>query len=63
MQKTLKSHGTWIGKWTFVLAATGSAVGWAIYGDFHIKQAQKGACIRSNIFIVHCFNWTADNVE
>ena len=27
MQKILKSQGAWIGKWTFILAATGSAVG------------------------------------
>ena len=27
IQKQLKSHGAWIGKWTFILAATGSAVG------------------------------------
>ena len=43
MQKTLKKHGTWIGKWTFVLAATGSAVGLGnIWGfPYHIKLELK----------------------
>ena len=40
MEKKLKSHGAWIGKWTFILAATGSAVGLGTYGDFHIKLEQ-----------------------
>jgi len=31
IQKQLKSHGAWIGKWTFILAATGSAVGLGKY--------------------------------
>jgi len=35
----LKSHGKWSGKWTFILAATGSAVGLGIYGDFLIWLA------------------------
>ena len=42
MQKTLKSHGTWIGKWTFVLAATGSAVGLGNIWGFPYKA---GTCL------------------
>jgi len=42
MQKTLKSHGTWIGKWTFVLAATGSAVGLGNIWGFTYKAGTEG---------------------
>ena len=42
MQKTLKSHGTWIGKWTFVLAATGSAVGLGNIWGFPYKAGSEG---------------------
>ena len=42
MQKTLKSHGTWIGKWTFVLAATGSAVGLGNIWGFPYKAGTEG---------------------
>lgn len=42
MQKTLKSHGTWIGKWTFVLAATGSAVGLGNIWSFPYKAGSEG---------------------
>ena len=40
IRKQLKSHGAWIGKWSFILAATGSAVGLGNIGDFHIKLEQ-----------------------
>ena len=42
MQKTLKSHGTWIGKWTFVLAATGSSVGLGNIWGFPYKAGTEG---------------------
>ena len=42
MQKTLKSHGTWVGKWTFVLAATGSAVGLGNIWGFPFKAGTEG---------------------
>ena len=42
MQKTLKSHGTWVGKWTFVLAATGSAVGLGNIWGFPYKAGTEG---------------------
>ncbi len=43
MQKSLKSHGTWIGKWTFVLAATGSAVGLGNIWGFPYKAGSEGS--------------------
>ena len=42
MEKNLKSHGTWIGKWTFVLAATGSAVGLGNIWGFPYKAGDEG---------------------
>ena len=42
MEKNLKSHGTWIGKWTFVLAATGSAVGLGNIWGFPYKAGTNG---------------------
>lgn len=42
IQKQLKSHGTWIGKWTFILAATGSAVGLGNIWGFPYKAGTNG---------------------
>ena len=42
MQKQLKSHGAWIGKWTFILAATGSAVGLGNIWGFPYKAGTNG---------------------
>ena len=42
MEKQLKSHGAWIGKWTFILAATGSAVGLGNIWGFPYKAGTNG---------------------
>ena len=42
IQRKLKSHGAWVGKWTFILAATGSAVGLGNIWGFHIKLVLMG---------------------
>ncbi|MDA0774848.1 MAG: sodium-dependent transporter [Proteobacteria bacterium] len=42
IQKQLKSHGSWIGKWTFILAATGSAVGLGNIWGFPYKAGTNG---------------------
>ena len=42
IQKQLKSHGPWIGKWTFILAATGSAVGLGNIWGFPYKAGTNG---------------------
>ena len=42
IQKQLKSHGAWVGKWTFILAATGSAVGLGNIWGFPYKAGTNG---------------------
>ena len=42
IQKQLKSHGAWIGKWTFILAATRSAVGLGNIWGFPYKAGTNG---------------------
>ena len=42
INKQLKSHGSWIGKWTFVLAASGSAVGLGNIWGFPYKAGTNG---------------------
>ena len=42
IQKQLKSHGAWIGRWTFILAATGSAVGLGNIWGFPYKAGTNG---------------------
>ena len=42
IQKQLKSRGAWIGKWTFILAATGSAVGLGNIWGFPYKAGTNG---------------------
>ena len=42
IQRQLKSHGAWIGKWTFILAATGSAVGLGNICGFPYKAGTNG---------------------
>ena len=42
MKKKLKSHGAWIGKWTFILAATGSAAGLGNIWGFPYKAGTNG---------------------
>ena len=42
IQKKLKSHGAWVGKWTFILAATGSAVGLGNIWGFPYKAGTNG---------------------
>ena len=42
LQKQLKSHGAWIGKWTCILAATGSAVGLGNIWGFPYKAGTNG---------------------
>lgn len=42
LDKQLKSHGSWIGKWTFILAASGSAVGLGNIWGFPYKAGTNG---------------------
>ena len=42
IEKQLKSHGAWIGKWTFILAASGSAVGLGNIWGFPYKAGTNG---------------------
>ncbi len=42
LEKQLKSHGSWIGKWTFILAASGSAVGLGNIWGFPYKAGTNG---------------------
>ena len=63
MQKTLKSHGTWVGKWTFVLAATGSAVGLGNIWGFPYKAGTEVVAHLFFIFFVYYFNWITYYVE
>jgi len=42
IQKQLKSHGAWIGKWTFILAAIGLAVGLGNIWGFPYKAGTNG---------------------
>ena len=52
MQKILKSQGTWIGKWTFVLAATGSAVGLGNIWGFPYKAGTEGGAAFVLIYLL-----------
>ena len=56
MIKKLKSHGTWIGKWTFILAATGSAVGLGVLGSKFMegiaRQPELRPFLLTNFLIV-----------
>ncbi|MAR95234.1 MAG: sodium-dependent transporter [Gammaproteobacteria bacterium] len=52
MQKLLKSQGTWIGKWTFVLAATGSAVGLGNIWGFPYKAGTEGGAAFVLIYLL-----------
>ena len=38
----LKSHGSWVGRWTFIIAATGSAVGLGNIWGFPYKAGTNG---------------------
>ena len=59
MHKKLQSQGTWIGKWTFIFTATGSAVGLGNIWGFLIKPAQKEGQLLCNLFIMHsCYRYT-----
>ena len=42
LQKQLKSHGAWIGKWTFIINATGSAVGLGNIWGFPYNAGTNG---------------------
>ena len=42
IKESLKTHGQWVGKWTFILAATGSAVGLGNIWGFPYKAGTNG---------------------
>ena len=55
IQRQLKSHGAWIGKWTFILAATGSAVGLGNIWGFPTKVATEGGAAYLIIYLLCTF--------
>ena len=50
IQKQLKSHGAWVGKWTFILAATGSAVGLGNIWGFPYKAGTNGGGVHGVLY-------------
>ena len=51
LEKQLKSHGSWIGKWTFILAASGSAVGLGNIWGFPYKAGTNGGGVFVLIYL------------
>jgi len=52
MHKKLQSQGTWIGKWTFIFAATGSAVGLGNIWGFPYKAGTEGGAAFVLIYLL-----------
>ena len=52
-----KKNQVWSGKWTFILAATGSAVGLGNVGDFHTCGANGGELCY--LFGMYFDNWNS----